>query len=376
MLKLPRMLMIGSAGRNVGKTELACSLIKRFGLKQKIVGVKVTTIARKDGTCPRGGKGCGVCSSLKGDYCITEESNGPAQKDTSRLLAAGADRVFWLRVMRKSLHAGVSDLLDIVGPDAVSICESNSLREVVEPALFLMVKDKKSDRFKASAARVREHVDRMIPFDGTGFDAVLDAVGFVDGRWILREHATAIVLAGGESKRMKTDKTLLPINGRPMIEHVWNQLRYHFDEILVSASEAGKYVLPGVRVVPDRTPGQGPLMGIASALEVSTHDLNLVVACDIPEIDIALARQMLAQAEGYDVVVPRAEQSLLEPLFAVYRKSVLGVMQETLCSGERRIRAVFDRCKVKYFNLPDTRRLRNINTMEEYTACFSPDHGG
>ena len=71
MIKLDKMLMIGSAGSNVGKTELACALLNTFGKNHDIVGIKVTTIKDKDGQCPRGGEGCGVCSSLDGNFCIT-----------------------------------------------------------------------------------------------------------------------------------------------------------------------------------------------------------------------------------------------------------------------------------------------------------------
>ena len=74
--------MIGSAGRKSGKTELARRLIKKFREKGKVVGLKVTTIREKDGRCPRGGEGCGVCSSLEGTFSLTEEHNGTSSKDT------------------------------------------------------------------------------------------------------------------------------------------------------------------------------------------------------------------------------------------------------------------------------------------------------
>jgi len=115
MIKLDGMLMIGSAGRNIGKTELACALIKKFGKTTDITGIKVTTIKAKDGQCPRGGRGCGVCSSLDGDFWITEETDSNSHKDTARLLAAGASRVFWLRVMKKRLEEGLAALLNIIG---------------------------------------------------------------------------------------------------------------------------------------------------------------------------------------------------------------------------------------------------------------------
>jgi len=128
MLNVPGMLMVGAVDRGVGKTRFACSLISRFSSQCGIVGIKVTTVDKADGTCPRGASGCGVCSSLKGHFYITEETNSLTDKDTCRMLTAGASRVFWLRVLRSHLEEGIAALLDIIGDDAISVCESNSLR--------------------------------------------------------------------------------------------------------------------------------------------------------------------------------------------------------------------------------------------------------
>ena len=369
MMKLPLMLMIGSAGRNVGKTEFACSVIREFCSGRDMVGLKVTTVSQKDGTCPRGGKGCGVCSSLEGEYSITEETGEEAGKDTSRLLAAGADRVYWLRVMRTDLLEGLMAVLDIVGRETVIVCESNSLRTVVVPGLFVMMKDKASDQVKASAEKVKHLTDRVILFDGAPFD--LGDFELTVGGWALRENATAIVLAGGESNRVKQDKSLLHVKGCPMIQHICRQLMGNFAEVLVSANDREKYAFLGLKVVPDRIRGMGPLMGVASALEASVSDLNLVVACDMPEIDIVLARRMLGEAVNVDCVVPRSDGGFLDPLFAVYRRGVLPEMDELLSKGERRMRSLFDRCSVRYLDLPAGNSLRNINTMDEYNAYIS-----
>ena len=101
MLKAPHMLLIGAAGRNTGKTEFACTLLRRFSTLQSITAIKITVIRSDEsrGSCPRGGSGCGVCSSLEGEYDITEETDRDGSKDTSRLLRAGANHVFWLRVL-------------------------------------------------------------------------------------------------------------------------------------------------------------------------------------------------------------------------------------------------------------------------------------
>ena len=366
MLRLEKMLMIGSAGANVGKTELACALIKKFSKSTNITGIKVTTIRAKDGQCPRGGQGCGVCSSLDGNFCITEETGSDSQKDTARLLKAGASRVFWLRVMKKHLEDGLTALLNVIGPDVVSICESNSLRHVVEPGLFLMVKDKDKEVWKSSARQVRKYADTVVSADAHSFDFDIDRIKLVAGRWVMKEEATAIIMAGGDSARIGRDKSMLPIRDKPMIEHIYDQLHHQFHQILVSSNDASKYSFLGVEVVPDRVAGRGPLMGIASAMRASANEVNFVIACDIPEVDIALVRAMLRQVRRYDAVVPATGPSQYEPLFAVYRKSTLAAIEEALSSGNNRIMAALSRCKVNYIDLTGSERLKNLNTMNDY----------
>jgi len=414
MFRLDGMLMIGSAGTNVGKTELACALIEKFGNglghpyreSGDIVGIKVTTIKAKDGQCPRGGWGCGVCSSLDGDFCITQETNKSSGKDTGRLLAAGASRVFWLRVLKIHLDEGIKALLDIIGPDAVSVCESNSLRGVVEPGLFLMVKGRNDKRWKSSADEVKEYADKIIVSDDDGFDPIreskdkektknkklsngvdfdLNRIKLIDGKWMMQEKATAIIMAGGTSSRMGVDKSMLLIKGRAMIERISEQLRGAFDQILISANDVDKYSHLGFEVVPDKVQGQGPLMGIASALRASNNELNFVVACDIPSIDIRFVRRMLKEADGVDpvreskarektknkelsngvdIVVPTTDDEKYEPLFAVYSKSALIAINDVLLSGKRKISDVFGQCRVKYIEVGE--RFVNLNTMAEY----------
>ena len=100
MINIPGMIMIGAGDRNIGKTEFACSLIRKFSSRRNIIGIKVTTIDETRGGCPHGGDGCGVCASLQGNFCITEETDSKPDKDTCRMLAAGATKVFWLRVLK------------------------------------------------------------------------------------------------------------------------------------------------------------------------------------------------------------------------------------------------------------------------------------
>jgi molybdopterin-guanine dinucleotide biosynthesis protein A len=95
--------------------------------------------------------------------------------------------------------------------------------------------------------------------------------------------------------------------------------------------------------------------------------VNLVVACDIPRVDIALVKRMIRERCGADIVVPRYGQGRIEPLFGVYCKSALPAINETLEAGKRKIADAFGLCRVKYIDLDDAEELTNLNTMADYT---------
>ena len=153
-----------------------------------------------------------------------------------------------------------------------------------------------------------------------------------------------------------------------MIERICVQLCGCFNQILISANEPDKYAFLGFEVVPDKIQGQGPLMGIASALEASANELNFVIACDIPNINIACINRILNEASESqaDIVVPTTGEEKYEPLFAVYSKSTLKAINKALSSGKRKIKDVFTLCKVKYFEMKDADWLINLNTMAEF----------
>jgi hypothetical protein len=171
-----RLILIGSTGRNTGKTFLASELIGRFA-GPPVTALKVTGIEKRNGPCPRGGQGCGACT-IDGDFCLTEELSPDGAKDTSVLLAAGAGRVYWLRCLRTALGKGFAAFLEHSGASGTIVCESNSLREEVNPAFFIMIYDSRGNDIKPSAQKVAFKADFTLknPISPDDIEELLEAL--------------------------------------------------------------------------------------------------------------------------------------------------------------------------------------------------------
>lgn len=177
-----------------------------------------------------------------------------------------------------------------------------------------------------------------------------------------------IILAGGDSRRMNQDKALLPVKDGTLIEYVLQQLDGYFVDTLVSISESDKFEFLNKKLVVDEKQGYGPMMGIKSALSVSQHEKNFVIACDIPKIHFKLLDNLLSMGQNFDIVVPVSPSGRVEPLFAVYSKSILPQMERLLRENTHSLLPLFDQCKTDYIKLDSDSELKNLNTLEDYEA--------
>jgi len=184
LISYPHMLLIGSSARNIGKTHLATSIIRKNHSITDIIGLKITTIEEKAKTCPHGNEDCTVCSEIEGNYLIREEKDGSLEKDTSLLLKAGAKKVYWLIVLEDNLDEGACALLDVIPSDSVIVAESNRFRLAIQPGIFLMLINPQK-KIKESANRVQKFADLIIKTDGKQFDYDIDNIGYFQDRWIL-----------------------------------------------------------------------------------------------------------------------------------------------------------------------------------------------
>ncbi len=352
-LAAPGMLLVGATGRNNGKTEFVCSLLRRYAGTLPISAAKVTTVSHGGSGCPRGGEGCGVCASLEEPFRVTREVGGPDGKDTVRMQLAGADPVMWLRARRDALALGAAQLLPKLGP--VCIAESNRLRTCVEPDLFLLIRGSPDEAPKESAAEVLDLADRIVYSDGHSFDPPAVDVSLVHGRWAIRRHAAAIIMAGGEGSRMGANKALaMAPSGIPMIEQIMRELRPHVRQILISTNEPEHFSFLGLPMIPDEVRECGPLMGLASTLARSPYDLNLVVSCDLPRINTSIVNWLFRHIGDHDVCIPETADGRFHPLFALYRKGVEPMARQALQAGQRRVVAMLEHgAQIRFLQIGD-----------------------
>jgi molybdopterin-guanine dinucleotide biosynthesis protein A len=186
---------------------------------------------------------------------------------------------------------------------------------------------------------------------------------------------TGAVLAGGRSRRMGSNKALLPCGGQRLIEHVLDVLRPLFPELLIAANEPAPYAALGVPVHPDRIPDKGPLGGIYTALASSSHPRTFCLACDMPLANAAVIARLCSLAPAFDVVVPHSPKGY-EPLHAVYSRACLPALEVMLRKERLRVDELFSAVRVYRVDVEDLRPLDprltsflNVNTPAELAAA-------
>lgn len=175
-----------------------------------------------------------------------------------------------------------------------------------------------------------------------------------------------IVLAGGKSLRMKTDKASLPLPGGTLVERVLAQVEGLFDEVLISVSRDQVKAFPGRRTVVDGAEGLGPMAGILAGLKAARNKTCAVLACDIPDIDVRLLASLIRKADGRDIVVPVTPEGFLEPLFAVYSRRLVPLIEGSLRVGEYSVLPLIESARTLKVRTGKKVPIRNLNTPEDY----------
>jgi molybdopterin-guanine dinucleotide biosynthesis protein A len=186
------------------------------------------------------------------------------------------------------------------------------------------------------------------------------------------ETVTGVVLAGGQSTRMGTDKALLRLREQTLVELCLATLQECFGRNLVLTNHLETFAHLGVEIYADDVPGLGPLGGIVTALRRASTETVFIVACDMPFLNADLIRDMAAALAEFDAVAAKPGGKF-EPLHAVYHRRVLPVIEARVAAGDYSVHRLLESLRVKSLCEPELSRypdwrtiFLNVNTPEQF----------
>lgn len=188
---------------------------------------------------------------------------------------------------------------------------------------------------------------------------------------------TAVILAGGESRRMQRDKLALLFGGQSLLASAVKRFSGVFDQVWLSVNDPSKYDdIKAPRIV-DVYKGCGPLGGLHAALTEADEDGVFLVAADLPFADPRAALKIMTLTGNADVGLMIDGQGRYEPLFAYYKKTVLPHAESALKDGQYKLSWLLDQMRLQCVspaelgNFWSNRLLLNINYPQDYEKLIA-----
>jgi molybdopterin-guanine dinucleotide biosynthesis protein A len=188
-----------------------------------------------------------------------------------------------------------------------------------------------------------------------------------------------LVLAGGASTRMRTDKAALQYHGRPQLQWAFELVAKFCAASFVSVrpDQRGDAARAGHPQIVDRQPGIGPIAGISAALLEQPKAAWLVLACDLPFLTERTLEHLIAHRDASKIATAyrSAHDGLPEPLCAIWEPAAREPVLAYIASGKQCPRKFLIDSDTKMLDLPERQALDNVNTVEEFglaTAALRP----
>ena len=177
---------------------------------------------------------------------------------------------------------------------------------------------------------------------------------------------TGIILAGGLSSRMGKDKSFIQLDEHKMIEKIIALIRPFCDELLISANK-NKYKDFGYEIIKDKHKRIGPLGGIISCLNESSHELNIIISCDTPNISGKTILKLLQESKNYDITLP-CYNNRCEPLIAVYNRNCVEKLELMANSSSYKLQTIINNLNSNIIHFEESDKVEefiNINSKKD-----------
>ncbi len=178
-----------------------------------------------------------------------------------------------------------------------------------------------------------------------------------------RSKITAAILIGGKSKRFGSDKALFEYQGEPIVLRVRKILKEVFNKEPIFI---GRMYLPFDLVsYPDLLHNKGPIGGLYTALKIVNTDYVFLSACDMPFMKKEVIEYMVDNlSDMSSIYIPRFDNSYIEPLFAIYKRTLVSKIEKLVNSGDYRMRSLLPDESVQLLS------QREIESLDQDLSSF------
>ncbi|HEV7610394.1 MAG TPA: NTP transferase domain-containing protein [Steroidobacteraceae bacterium] len=184
-----------------------------------------------------------------------------------------------------------------------------------------------------------------------------------------------LILAGGSSSRMHRDKAALEYRGRTQLDRAFELAGRHVSRVYVSvrASQTSDPARAQRPLIVDSVAGEGPTVGIRSALAAHPQVAWLVLACDLPFLSDAALSHLLRERDGASLATAYSSvhDGLPEPLCAIWEPAAAAALTAYQAGGGHCPRKFLMRHSARLLEPLDRRALDNVNTPEEYAQALA-----
>lgn len=184
--------------------------------------------------------------------------------------------------------------------------------------------------------------------------------------FVKKSEIEVFILAGGKSRRMGSDKGLVNFKGEPMIIHILRALEnLHLSTSIISSNE--EYLKFGKPVYQDIIPNKGPLGGLYTALELSKAPMILLLACDMPSLNLEALNRLLDTAL-FGKIVLSTDGKNISPFFSCYPQTLKADVKNAIECNELRLLEFVTKYTYALLDLSSGDNsiiLQNLNTRED-----------
>lgn len=180
LTRIEGLLLVGGSSRHVGKTTLICDIIKNFSKSVPIIAIKIKTLHENDQRY----HGKDMFPWIE-DYKLFEEFDPGNNTDSSNMLRAGALRSFKLKVNALKLEEAFKSFLNLFNSRVLIICESNSIRKITIPDLYLFVQQKNNSIIKPNAIELEKYIDERVYCDDMQYNFDIKKLQISESCWLL-----------------------------------------------------------------------------------------------------------------------------------------------------------------------------------------------